>query len=301
MGVLLVLAKDIVHSFESISTRACSKKHGNGGLAYNAIICFFALCVSIITGLTEGLNFPAGIWVYGIISGFFYLGGFYFAFLAFQDGPFTIIKLISTFGMLTGIIYGIIARDEKMTVILAIGIVLIFVAIFLTNSAKSDAEQKTSGSKKWLLYTFIFVLCNAGITVISLLQQDKFYIINENGSKIPTCNTEFLIISFATAFIALMVTSLVKDSKKTGGIFKKCLPYGIAAGAFNAISNMLNLEANRHIEQTVKIPLGTGISLAIGFILGFVLYKERFAKKQLCGFAVGVVAIALLLAYNILK
>ncbi len=300
MGVLLVLAQNVVHSFESISTRTCSKRHGNGGLAYNAIICFFAFCVALITGITEGLNFPPEIWIFGLISGVFYLGGFYYAFKAFQTGPFTIIKLISAFGMLAGIFYGIIVRNEKITLILISGIVLIFVAIFLTNSDNKKNDKKSS-SRFWLIYTLLFMLCNAGIAVLSLMQQDRFYVLSEAGGKVPTCNTEFLIISYAFAFTSLMTISLVKNFAATGIILKKCFPYGVITGGFNALHNLLSLEANRYIEQTIKAPLSTGISLAIGFVIGFIVFKERFSKKQILGLFVGTAAISLLLVYNALK
>lgn len=301
MGVLLIFAQNLVHSLESVSTRTCSKRHGNGGLAYNAIICFFAFCVSLTTGIAEGLDFPPEIWIYGIIGGVFYLGGFYYAFKAFQTGPFTIIKLISAFGMLAGIFYGIIVRNEEINAILISGIVFIFVAIFLTNSDSKKNEEKKPSTKLWLVYTFLFMLCNAGIAILSLMQQDRFYILNDKGGKVPTCNTEFLIICYAVAFLSLITISLVKDFTKTGVILKKCFLYGFITGGFNALHNFLSLEANRYIEQTIKGPLSTGFSLAIGFAIGFIIFKERFSKKQICGLFVGTAAIALLLIYNMLK
>ncbi len=297
MGILLVFAQQLAYSCQSVSTRACSRRNGNGGLVYNAIIAFFAFCFSLVTGLIEGLSFPLGIWIYGIASGLLYFGGFYYAFKSFQSGPFTLIKLITAFGMMTGIIYGIVVRGEKMSVIIAVAIVLIFVAIFFANADK-DGDVGQGGSKIWLLYTILYMLCNAGIAILQLMQQDRFYIVNEKGSKIPTCNTEFLIIAYATACISLLVVSLAKDANRMGGILRKCLPFGVAAGSFNAISNLLSLEANRHIEQTIKLPFGTGCSLAIGFVIGFLIYKERLSKRQMFGLVTGVVAVALLLVRN---
>ena len=84
MGILLVFAQQLAYSCQSVSTRACSRRNGNGGLAYNAIIAFFAFCFSLVTGLIEGLSFPSGIWIYGIASGLLYFGGFYYAFKSFQ-------------------------------------------------------------------------------------------------------------------------------------------------------------------------------------------------------------------------
>ena len=300
MGILLVIGSNLAYSLQSVSTRACSRRHGNSGLVYNAIIAFFAFCFSLVTGLIEGLDFPAEIWLFGLSAGFLYFGGFYYAFKSFQSGPFTLIKLITSFGMMTGILYGIIVRGEKMSVIIGIAIVLIFVAVFFANSDKDGGAQK-SKSKIWLVYTLLYMLCNAGIAILQLMQQDRFYKLGEGGVKIPTCNTEFLIIAYATAFISLIVLSLAKDANRMGTILEKCLPFGLAAGSFNAISNLLSLSANHYIAQTIKLPFSTGSSLALGFVIGFIIYRERFTKKQILGLCVGTAAIALLLVYNLLK
>lgn len=300
MGILLVLGSNLAYSLQSVTTRTCSRRNGSGGLVYNVIIALFAFCFSLVTGLVEGLNFNSGIWIFGILGGFLYFGGFYYAFKSFQTGPFTLIKLITSFGMMTGILYGIIVRGEKMSVLIALGILLIFTAVFLVNSGKDDGVNKKSDSKIWLFYTILYMLCNAGIAILQLMQQDRFYVLGENGNKVPTCNTEFLIIAYATACISLLIMCFVKDAKSVGAVFKKCLPFGVAAGSFNALSNLLSLEANRHIAQTIKLPFSTGSSLAIGFIIGFLIYKERFTRKQILGLATGVVAIALLLIRNFL-
>ena len=57
MGYLLILINQAAHQVEGMLVRRYGKKHGAGGLFFNAIICLFAMFFFVLTD-KGGFYFP---------------------------------------------------------------------------------------------------------------------------------------------------------------------------------------------------------------------------------------------------
>jgi len=98
IGMLLVVLGLVVHQFEAIIVKYHGKKHGKGGMFFNAIICLFSMIYFFITD-TGGLQFPKGIVIYGLINSIMYALGFYSAYIAYKTGSFGLTRLFTSFGV----------------------------------------------------------------------------------------------------------------------------------------------------------------------------------------------------------
>ena len=87
MGILLLLINQAVYQGYGAVTRHYSRKHGNGGLFFNAIICLFSMIFFIITD-KDGLNFTKELFIYGSVSVLLFVAGFYYGFVKMVVGLF---------------------------------------------------------------------------------------------------------------------------------------------------------------------------------------------------------------------
>ncbi len=284
IGMLLILAGQTVHLVEGMITRRCSVKHGNGGLLFNAFVSFFSMMFFIATD-KGGFNFPAELWFYGLLSGLCYAGGFYYMFLALQNGSFAMTRLLSSFGLIIPIFYGLIFLKEDSGPLTFVGITLILASIFLTNYSKLSKGDRQIASKKWLIYTLISVICNAAISILSRMQQLRFD---------KKCDNEFLIISLGISFAFLFIMGIIKDHHRFKDIFKTSILYSVGAGATNGLGNLIRMFTYLYISMSVMAPMSSGISIILGFVASAFFYKEKFTIMQLVGAVIGIFAVVIL-------
>ena len=284
MGLLLIVVSQVVHLVEGMLTRTCSKKHGDGGLIFNSLISFFSMIFFVVSD-RNGFYFPKELWVYGLVSGLCYAGGFYYMFRALQIGSFGMTRLLSSFGLIITIFYGLLFLQEPAGYFTYIGIFLILISIFFTNMGKITKEDRKMGSGKWLICVIASILCNGGIGILSRMQQIHF---NEK------CDNEFLIISLAISFILMGVLGLIKDRSRLKEIFKNSIWYSFGAGTANGLKNLLRMITYLYIPMSVMAPLSSGIGIVLGFVVSILLYREKFTKLQFAGVIVGIAAVVLL-------
>ena len=129
IGMMLVITGVTMHQIETIFVKNYGKKYGKGGMFFNAIICLFAMIYFFITD-KNGLQFPKGIWIYGIVNSIMYATGFYTGYAAYKTGSFGFTKLFVSFSAIFSIFYGIIFLKEPTSVIMYVAIAMIFLSVF---------------------------------------------------------------------------------------------------------------------------------------------------------------------------
>lgn len=286
MGMLLILICLIMHQAESIVVKEYGKKYGKGGMFFNGAICMFAFIyfsVSEVFSKEYMFYFPKELWGYGIVSGLCYATGFYTMYAALKTGSFGLTRLLSSFGTIIPIVYGIAFLNEQPARFTYFSVVLILVSVVLMNFDNISGKSKISF--KWLLCVVGTVLANAGIMIISKSQQLVF------DTK---CSNEFLMISYALATSFLLLFGFFYERSQFKEIAKKGTVYGIMAGAFNGVNNVTALAAYLFIPISVVSPLRTALSLVVSFLLSVLLYKERFTTKQIISVLLGIIAVVLI-------
>ena len=285
MGALLLAIDMIAQQGESMIVRRYGKKHGAGGMFFNAIICLFAMVFFFLTD-KGGLCFPKELWLYGIISCLMFATGFYTMYVALQLGSFVASKLLSSFSGVISIVYGILFLKEPAGFTTYLAIVLVFVSVVLMQYQKPSetTAEKKAFSVKWLVCVLLTAVSNGFIAVISRMQQIRFDNAYDN---------EFMILSFAGACIALFIMGFALERDKFRNTFKYGLVYGASAGLINGAKNLINLWIYLYIPISVATPLRTGLGFILSFICSVLFYKEKFTIRQLISVAIGIIAIIL--------
>ena len=286
MGYLLILINQAAHQVEGMLVRRYGKKHGAGGLFFNAIICLFAMIFFVLTD-KGGFYFPKELWLYGFVSCLMFAAGFYSMYLALQLGSYAISRLISSFSGVFAIVYGLVFLKEPAGVMTYIAFILVFASVFLMNyktGGKEDGEEK-GFSVKWLICVLVALVSNGMIAVLSRMQQLRF----ENA-----CDNEFMMLSLGGAFAALMLIGLVTERGKLKQILKYGMLYGGIAGLMNGAANLVNLATYLFLPISVVTPIRTGLGIVTNFVISVLVYKEKFTRRQLVSAVIGVLALVLL-------
>ncbi|MBR5552784.1 MAG: EamA family transporter [Clostridia bacterium] len=283
IGMLLIFAGLVCHQFEAILVKQHGKKHGSGGMHFNAIICLFAMVYFFVTD-KNGLQFSREVILYGVANCFMYATGFYTTYLAFRSGSFGLTRLFTAFSGIIPIFYGIIFLKEPTYPITYVALVLIFVSVFLMNYTKGekDGNKLTIG---WLICTLLTVLSNAIISIIGKVEHDHL------GDGF---NNEFLIISLGGAAIILFILGFIFERKDFRSTFRYGLVYGMFAGIFNGINNLLVLTTYNYLPLSFISPVKTGLGIVISFFVSLLFFREKFSRRQIASVAIGIVAVVLI-------
>ncbi len=282
MGFLLIILRTIVHQFEAMIVRRYGRKHGKGGMFFNAMICLFATIYFFITD-KGGLHFPKEIVLYGAINSVMYGIGFYAAYVTLRTGAFALTRLFTSIGVFIPVFYGVVFLKETPPTFTGIALPLIFIAMFLINYQGKEGVEKVS--LEWIVGILLVVFSNAAISIIGKMQYDVCG---------DTYKNEYLILSFlgATAMLLVMGVVFERDCFKT--IVRKGLLYGASAGICNGTVNLLVLITYKYLPISVISPVGTGIGIVAGFMLSIFVYKEKLKLRQLIGAAIGGTAVVLM-------
>ncbi len=287
IGYLLVLLWVALNMGESIIVKAYAKRHESGGFIMNAIIALFACAFFAVTD-KGGYYFPIEMIPYALINMVFYSCGFYFAFVAFKEGPFGLTRLIANFSLMFPIFYGIFFLNEPTTVFTYIGIAMIVCAMFLMNYTKKDptAEKKEGAiTLKWFVCITVSTVSNGFISIMTRMQQIRFE---------DACSNEFQMLSIGGSFIFLAIVGLIKDRKNLKYVLKNGTLYGAASGVFNGAKNFLILFIYNYLPISTVSPVKAGLSIIASFVLSIVAYKEKYTLMQKIGVACGAAAVVLL-------
>lgn len=283
MGYLLIIVYTLLNLGESVFVRTYAKKHGSGGMLMNAIVALFATLFFVITD-ADGFHAPAEMIPLAILNAFLFGAGFYCTFVAYKCGPYGLTRLIGNFSLIFTIFYGIFFLNEQPKIATYIGIVMIFAAMVLINY-KKKGEDEMGISLKWFILVMISMVANGFIGVFTRMQQIRFN---------DTCSSEFQIISIGGSFVLLAIIGLILDRDKLPYFLKHGSIYGVGAGIFNGAKNFLTLVIYTLLPLSIVSPMKTGLGMLATFALALCIYKEKYAKKQIIGVILGVVAVILL-------
>lgn len=287
MGTLFIILNQLFHQGEGMLLRHYGKKHGSGGMFFNAFVCFFAMLFFVVTDKGD-LYFPAQLLIYGIADGVMFAAAFYSTYVALHLGSYAITKLVSSFSCIVPILYGVAFLQERINIVTYFSFVLVLVSMLLVNGNdekdKHNSEKK-SLSVKWLVSAVISAVSNGFIFVIMRMQQLEFE---------KKCDNEFMIISLFSAFVLLFAIGLVTERHRLTYVAKHGSLYSAIAGILNGAANFANLYILIYVPISIATPLKTGVGIVMSFVVSVLIYKERFTRNQLVGAVVGFVGLMLL-------
>lgn len=239
-----------------------------------AVIFTFAAAVNFT------FHFPT--LCYGTAYGAFLFVSMLCGLAALTSGPMAITSMLVSFSLIIPTLYGIIVLKEKVTVLGALGLVLICISFALIN-LKPDSETRISS--KWLAFTVATMMSNGMCSVIQKMHQSAY---------VGLYRSEFMMfasLSSLALFLCVFVVSRIGKSN----LPQRPIVYikGFMAGITNGGANFLSLYLAATQPAAVLFPILSVCTSIASLTAGRVIFKEKLRKLQLVGFAVGIVSLVL--------
>lgn len=246
-------------------------------MMYSLIKTFFALLFFVVYS-GGNLNFCTEIIPYAIGFGITYAAGTVANEYAVKTGSLSITSLVISYSLIIPTLYGTVFLNEPVRISTYTGIALLMISLFLVNMKK----ENTKFAFAWIVW-IVIAFCGNGLCLsIQKLQQLKF-----NGAY----KNEFMIA--ALLFVNTVLFVIVTLQKGDKG-FKDCLKYASLNGVANGLANMFTMFLVGLMPGAVLYPSITAGSMIVTFVISLAVYKEKLAKMQLTGYAVGVLSVIIL-------
>lgn len=254
-------------------------------ILFSAITAFMALLFFVFTSGFK-LDFNPGLIPYSVGYALGYSSAYIATVLAVRYGSMAIASLILSFTLIFPTFYGVIVRGDELGFVQIVGFVFLFSAMFLSKSHSTSEGKKVS--PKWVICVVIAFIGNGVCSVASNMQVD--FVAKPAGLDYKH---EFMIIALSISAVLLFVCGII-SSKDIKHDIVTCTKYSSVNGICNAAVNLISLSLIGKIPNTVLYPTSSGLGMIVTFIMCFVIYRERFRKRQYLGYGFGVISIILL-------
>jgi len=237
---------------------------------------------SIICLLNEGIRFDAV--VYSLIFGLFNTVGMIGMFQAYRIGSVSLTAFIKQISLLAVSVWGLLFWGNSFGINIAIGMVLITVALYLC--LKSDKADFQKPSLSWYLFALMLLIGNAGASIMQKYQQITFH---------GTGGHAFMFFGTAISFGVSLVLYLKNFSRRPKNITKHTLLYPVIAGISSALLNLLVLRLLfSPLSESIIYPGIAVGGLCVTMLFSLAVFKERLSTRQWFGLLVGAVALVFL-------
>lgn len=246
---------------------------------FSAVTSFAALLFFVISAGFK-FTFSSDYLLYSVGFGIAYVTCNVAGYYALAWGAMSITGLVTSYSLIIPTFYGLLALDEKLSTLGIVGIVCLFVSIFLIN----DSKEKATFSLKWVICLVIAFVGNGMCSTVQKMQQlacDGAY------------KNDFMIVALIIVTASALVMALIRKENIKEGI-GLCTGLGVLKGVANGIVNLLVMVLAGLIPNAILFPSISAGGIVLGFVIAVAIYKERLSKQQLVGYVVGTVSVVLL-------
>ena len=288
MPYLYLIGSVIFASSESILGTYYNRKN-EGRKDSSPLYSFLCMCSVFVFWTIMFCKEPTLDWNvvwYALLFAFFYTLCNVCMIYALKTGPMALTSLFVQLALVGTTIWGFFFWDAKVTWLVAFGLAMVVLAIWLCLYQGKNAEGEKTISLKWLIYAVLACVGNAGCSITQRSQQIKFD--GQYGN--------FLMMIATAVSVAICLSAYIKsDRKDTIIILKDSWYVPVGAGALNGVLNLfVILLATSTLSPTLIYPvIGVG-SLMLAMLVSAMVFKEKMHWWQWLGVAVGAIAVALL-------
>ena len=247
-------------------------------LLYNSLVSGIWVVILLVLNGTAPVSFGSVLWglLYGSVIAAFLLCKMQ----AMASGPVSITSFVGCSSLLISTAAGVLIFRETVTLLQAIGVMILIIALFLTISPK--AEKSKSG---WKIWCALFFLCSGATGIIFKLHQASD---NASGAD------GMMLVAAITSAVIFAVTSVVVSEKQEHTlphIPRYALPFVIGCGIVSCGYNRLNLTLSGQLPSIVFFPVFNGTVILLSSLMAAFIFREKLKPAQLAGMVIGTVSL----------
>jgi multidrug transporter EmrE-like cation transporter len=281
LNILYLTGAVVTIAAQAIAKKAYNVKLGaKGAYTFNAVSVLAAALFFLFSSGFK-LDFTMETFYYSLAFSVGYGMAIIGIFLAILHGSLSLTSLVTSYSLIIPTFWGIIFYNEKMTLPLGIGLVLLCISIFLLNSKKGDGRITLA----WVFFALLIFFGNGACATVQLVQQRNF----EGAYK-----SEFMIMGLAIVAVVLgAMTFFVERDEilpavKGGGI------HMTLAGLFNGGANLFVMLSVSVMNASIAYPVISAGGIILTWLTSRFVYKERLSTAQNISLVLGIVSVILM-------
>jgi drug/metabolite transporter (DMT)-like permease len=274
---------------------------------FQAIVTNYWTCV--VTALLYVWDFEAvsrisweDLWVKVPLGlGFIFIGTFYLMGFVAQNISISASSVAAKISLIIPVLFNLFFfnTDKKFDGLNYLGLVCVFVAIFLTSSKVESKEPQAKTQKSWgniVLISLIFLMSGAIDTSINWVTQ--------TSAKDATSQALFSMLIFAVAGVigvSILLKKVIVEKEK---VEMKNILGGIVLGVVNYFSVVFmirSLQVEFSNNGAFFFPVFNIAIILFSTVFAIILFKERLNTRNKVGILVAMIAILLISYQSILK
>ncbi len=249
------------------------------GFLFNAVV---AAVWAVVLGAfaARGFSCDGSTLAYAAAYGVTLAGFIFFKSTAMSNGPVSLTALIGCSSFLLTTAFNALYWKERIGAFEGAGLACMIAAVLFVTYKKDGAQKRANG--KWFLSALGFFLFSGATGILFRFHQhaDKAH------------SDEMMTIAAAVA-AGLMFVLYMGTRKRSDGAFENArfpIKTAVCCGLFACGYNRLNLYLSGAMASKLFFPLFNGGAVLGSFFVGWLCFKEKPTKLQLCGVALGVLA-----------
>lgn len=205
--------------------------------------------------------------------------------MAYKTGSVVLTSLFGQLSMIGVSCWGFIFWNEKITLLVIIGLVLISIALWLCLYKGKEAKVKKF-NLVWLISVLCLFASSCGCSIIQRTQQMKF---DGNYAEF------FMLIAILFALIMGLVNYIRSDKSDNAIVIKRAGFLPLIAAISNGFVNLFVIFlANTDLPSSLIYPVMAICGLASMTLLSKFVFKEEMRWWQWLGVLIGAIAVVLL-------
>ncbi len=202
---------------------------------------------------------------------------------ALGKGAVGMCATVYSLGFIIPTLSGCIFFDERISVVNGIGIALVIPTVIISGMGKSG-ERKGEGNG-YFIPLIVAMLSSGALGLIQKLQQ---------SSSHPEDKGAFLSLSFIIAFLISFISFFITKRDKGESVERSTVIFGSLVGVCFALCNILNTTLAGLLPSALFFPVSNLGTIVLSLLLGIIIYKDSFGKREGAVLVLGAVAVLLL-------
>lgn len=247
---------------------------------FNAGLSFVWVAILFVLLLISDNKFSLSAIAYGAAYGIILFAFLFFKSQSMAHGPVSLSTLIGSCAFVIATGFGVIYANETVNTFQLIGMFMLLVSLIMCVNPKKSGEKLT---KKWIIYCLGFFFAGGFVGIIYKLF----------GKSPASSDVEVMMLTASVVSFLLFLITGIAQAKTAEKIKpdKTIFIYMILSGIASCAYIRMNLSLSNIIPSIIFFPVSNGGMVILSTILGRAIFKEKLNTLQLCGIALGCLAV----------
>lgn len=256
-----------------------NKENFNPFLFNSGVSIVWIIIMLIILAFSDN-HFSMGAMIYGAVYGVILFAFLYLKTQSMATGPVSLSTLIGSCAFVIATAFGVIYSNDTVSIISLFGMLMLFASLFMCVNPKKSEERLTG---KWFLYCFGFFFAGGIVGILYRLY----------GASDYSSDMEVMLLTSAVVSEIMFMITGIAVGKKSGNIKpnRTAVMYMIVSGIASCLYIRMNLSLSNMISSVIFFPVSNGGMVILSTVMGRIMFKEKLTIKQLCGIALGCIAV----------